>query len=74
MTGKELYEKYKGSKLEYDGRTGTVCGHSDYSLILAVEGKYPYDGWRYSAYDGVILTHLNNKNGYWYVGEEDIID
>lgn len=81
MNGKELYEKYKGRRAVCKdpdgGHAGVVVGYSTTKgwMIMAVtEGK----GWgRFvcGIDDSVIIMDKkNNKKGFLYVDEQDIIN
>ena len=79
---KELYKKYKGCKAaeetnRYDMK-GIVCGYSTKEdhcpkesvlLIAVTEG----DGWDTLLDTDIIITHSDNKLGYWYMSENEVI-
>lgn len=76
MTGKQLYEKYKGRKAELYGHEGIVCGYDKSSLIAAVTfaGRNQSISWHKIDFGDKIITHTNNELGYMYVWEKDIVN
>lgn len=82
MNGKELYEKYKGRRAAFedltDGlHTGVVVGYSttkSWMIMAVTKGK----GWgRFvcSTDDSIIIMDKkNNRKGFLYVDERDIIN
>lgn len=71
------YYAHEGQTATRDGRTGIICGwdqtKDDSALIMAVtEGK----GWvipKVLITDLHIITHANNKKGYYYVKVKHIL-
>lgn len=82
MTGKELYELYKGKKVNVSGDDGVICGYDDEYMIMAVSGAiYDHEpftgwipGWTELGGDDVIMVNKDNTLGYHYVSKESIID
>lgn len=76
-TGQELYAKYKGCKVAFDGFEGIVCGYSSGSahIICAVTYRRFNNGWAWHQreQDDNIITHSENKEGYFYSTERRII-
>lgn len=76
MTGKELFEKYKGFKAENDERIGVICGYEENNnlLLMAVAGDVKGNNLKpYLDRGYTIINHGNNKKWYWSVKESDII-
>lgn len=77
MEGKELYKMYAGRKASYlwngETNTGTIVGYDKDSLIMAVEEGFK--GWQnlYTAREFVEDSWKDHKNGFFYVGVEDIL-
>lgn len=76
-TGQELYAKYKGCRAAFDGFEGIVCGYSSDSaqMICAVTYRRYNNGWQYfqRETDDNIITHRENKEGYFYTTERRIV-
>ena len=65
----ELYLKYAG-KTAYDGRA-TICGY-DYNMLIVALHETEFKGWTILSDTDIIVTCLDNEQGYKYALESDI--
>lgn len=76
LTGRELYDKYKGQNVVFDSMEGVVCGYSTESaqVICAITYRRFNGGWKFfqRESDDIIITHRNNPEGYFYCTERRI--
>ena len=79
MSGKELYEKYKGCRISYSSCEGIVAGYGigsyDRKLIMLIDASYDR-GWRIHAgrlENGVIMIGHHDLNQYYWVDEANVV-
>ena len=75
MNGKEFYDKYKGKTvLTDDNMTGIVVGYEgEPSACAIIAITSDHIGWFQIDLDGyIIIKHLNNNNGFWYICDSGI--
>lgn len=76
MTGKELFEKYRGMEAEESGRIGVICGYDETSTLLLMAVNGDIEGNDLEPYingDYTIVDCQDNKKGYWAVMGKHII-
>lgn len=75
MTGKELYEMYKGQTLYISSVEYIVCGYdqvSDEPRIIAAAQTYSEGTWSMLTNRDKMFTHTYSIHGYMYVNESQI--
>lgn len=76
LTGRELYDMYKGHEASFDGLKGIVFGYNTEwgQVICAVTEKRFNNGWLFHQreQEDVIITHRENPQGYFYCTERRI--
>lgn len=73
---RKLYKKYAGKRITVrisandSNLRGVVCGYSgkDFLIIAVTEGT----GWTCMDKLDVVVTCIDNPNGYYYIFEKDI--
>ena len=70
LSKEEIYERNKMKLARKDGKVGVICGYTTKYLIMAVTMGF---GWLSTKEDATILSYLNNKKGYAFVSEDNIL-
>ena len=78
MTGKELFEKYKGHKANLCGAVGVICGYGTHGhsnqMIMNV---YPEHDRGWPVYKGddvaILLEKIAGTDRYYWVGEPNVL-
>jgi hypothetical protein len=70
LSYEEVYERNKTKLARKDGKVGVICGYTKKSLIMAVTVGF---GWLSTKEDATILIYLNNKKGYTFCNESNIL-
>ena len=64
------FETHRGKFARKEGKVGIVCGYSEKNMIMAVTNGA---GWTDTKVDVTLVTYLDNKRGYCFIDENNIL-